>query len=61
MFDGDLRSTFSKGCPHSVFMYKVLVSSASALSPQQSHSSKLPIFQEKQKSEVAESNPNVSK
>lgn len=47
MLDTDLRSTFSKGWPDNMFMYKVLVSCASALSPRQTYSSKLPAFQEK--------------
>lgn len=47
MLDTDLRSMFSKGWPGNMFMYKVLVSCASALSARQSCSSKIPPFQEK--------------
>lgn len=61
MLDTDLRSTFSKGWPGNMFTYNVLVSCVSALSPRQSHSSKLPAFQEEQQSKIADSNPRMSK
>lgn len=50
MLDTDLRSIFSDGWPGNTSVYEVLVSCVTALSPRQSHSSKLPAFQEKQKS-----------
>lgn len=61
MLGTDLRSTFSKSWPGNMFMYKVLVSCVSPLSPRQSHSSKLPAFQEKQQSKIADSNPRMLK